>query len=64
MTTYFPTLRLCQEAVFLGCSELQAGGFQLGKDLGKPGNVAFSLDARPHPTPPHPSQAKASSCPL
>lgn len=40
---------------------MQAGGFQLGKDLGKPGNVAFSLDARPpppHPTPPQSGQGK------
>lgn len=50
LTTYFPTLSLGQQAVFLGCSDLQAGGFQLGKGLGKPGNVAFSLDAST-PTP-------------
>lgn len=56
MTAYFPTLGLCQQAVFLGCSEFQAGGFQLGKGLGKPGNVAFSPRC-PHPHP-QPGQGK------
>lgn len=59
MTSYFPTTILCQQTIFLGCAQLQAGGLQLGKDLRKPGDVAFSrmpasLLARP----------KAGSCPL